>query len=66
MIQVRGFAPIGMMECWNSGIMGLGMMQCWVDGKIFLDGKIKNEYLPFKKQHSSIPPFHYSMVGART
>jgi len=55
-----------MMECWNSGIMGLGMMQCWVDGKIFLDGKIKNEYLPFKNQHSSIPPFHYSMVGART
>ena len=23
--QVRGFAPIGMLECWNSGIMGSGM-----------------------------------------
>jgi hypothetical protein len=55
-----------MMECWNSGRMGLGMMQCWVDGKIFVDGKIKNEYLPYKNQHSSTPPFHYSMVGART
>jgi hypothetical protein len=46
--------------------MGLGIMQCRVDGKIFVDEKIINEYLPFKNQHSSIPPFHYSMVGART
>jgi hypothetical protein len=23
-IQVRGFAPIGTMECWNIGKMGLG------------------------------------------
>jgi hypothetical protein len=23
-IQVRGFAPIGKMECWNIGKMGLG------------------------------------------
>jgi len=25
--QVRGFAPIGMLECWNSGIMGSGIME---------------------------------------
>jgi hypothetical protein len=25
-IKVRGFAPIGMMECWNNGIMGSGIM----------------------------------------
>jgi hypothetical protein len=33
-IRVRAFAPIGMMENWNSGIMGSGIMQYWVDGKI--------------------------------
>jgi hypothetical protein len=21
-IELRGFAPIGMLECWNSGILG--------------------------------------------
>jgi hypothetical protein len=25
--QVRGFAPFGMMECWNIGILGTGIMQ---------------------------------------
>jgi hypothetical protein len=55
-----------MLECWNSGMMGYGIMQCWVDGKICVDGKIKNGYLPFKNQHSRIPPFHYSMAGTRT
>jgi len=24
-IQVKGFAPIGMLEFWNSGIMGSGL-----------------------------------------
>jgi len=23
--ELRGFAPIGMLECWNSGIMGFGL-----------------------------------------
>jgi hypothetical protein len=32
--RIRGFAPIGMVECWNNGIMGLGIMQYWVNGKI--------------------------------
>jgi hypothetical protein len=30
--QVRGFAPIGMLECWNIGKMGLGILQYWVNG----------------------------------
>jgi hypothetical protein len=45
--------------------MGSGIMQRWVDGKICVDDKTNNGYLPFKNQHSSIPPFHYSMIGAR-
>jgi len=28
--QVRGFAPIGMLEFWNIGIMGFGVMEWWV------------------------------------
>jgi hypothetical protein len=28
--QVRGFAPIGMLELWNIGIMGSGIMEWWV------------------------------------
>jgi hypothetical protein len=54
------------MECWKIGIMSTGIIQCWVDGKICLKDKIKNGFLPFKNQHSNMPPFHYSMVGART
>ncbi len=39
-VQVRGFAPIGMVECWNIGKMGLGILQYWVNGKIRLDDKV--------------------------
>jgi hypothetical protein len=28
--QVRGFAPIGMLESWNIGVMGSGIMEWWV------------------------------------
>jgi hypothetical protein len=28
--QVKGFAPIGMLELWNIGIMGSGIMNWWV------------------------------------
>jgi len=28
--QVRGFAPDGMLEFWNIGIMGSGKMEWWV------------------------------------
>ena len=36
------------------------------NGKICVDDKIKNGYLPLKNRHSNIPPFHFSMIGART
>jgi len=26
MEELRGFAPIGILECWNNGTMGFGMM----------------------------------------
>jgi hypothetical protein len=40
--QVRGFAPIGILEQWNNGIMGPGKMGCWFNGKIRFDDIIKN------------------------
>jgi hypothetical protein len=30
--QARGFAPIGMVECWNIGKPGLGILHYWVIG----------------------------------
>jgi len=30
MNELRGFAPIGMLECWNFGILGSGIMEWWV------------------------------------
>jgi hypothetical protein len=41
--QVRGFAPIGMMEYWNIGIMSSGIMQFWVNNKICFEDKIRND-----------------------
>jgi hypothetical protein len=29
-MELRGFAPIGMLEFWNIGIMGSGIMEWWV------------------------------------
>jgi hypothetical protein len=44
MLELRGFAPIGMLECWSSGIMGSGIMQCWINGPSTggIDDKVKN------------------------
>ena len=36
------------------------------NGKIRVDDKIKNGYLPLKNRHSNIPPFHFSMIAAGT
>jgi len=33
-------------------------MQYWVNGKIYVDNKIKNGEYPFKNQLSTIPLFH--------
>jgi len=35
--ELRGFAPIGMLEGWNSGIMGYGKLDWWINGEIHLD-----------------------------
>jgi hypothetical protein len=35
--QVKGFILIGIMECWNNGIMGPGKLECWVNDKIPFD-----------------------------
>jgi hypothetical protein len=40
--QVRGFAPIGMLEYWNIGKMGFGILRCWVNGKFRFDDEIKD------------------------
>jgi hypothetical protein len=54
------------MECWNIGIMGFEIMQRRVGGKICDDDKIETNIDLSKTQHSSIPPFHHSMIKART
>jgi hypothetical protein len=43
--QVGGFAPIGMVECWNIGKMGLANLQYWVNGKFVLTIKFKMDYI---------------------
>jgi hypothetical protein len=30
----RGFALIGMVECWKTGKMGFEILQTWMQGKI--------------------------------
>jgi hypothetical protein len=42
-LQVRGFAPIGKLECWNIGKMGFGILECWVNGIIVLTIKLKTD-----------------------
>jgi len=66
--ELRGFAPIGMLECWNSGIMGSGILQCWINGPSTggIDDKIKMVKHPFEHQYSIVPLFHYSISGANS
>jgi len=58
-IEIRVFAPIGMMERWNSGLMGSGIMQCWINGKIRIHDKIKKANILLK---TNIPSFHHSII----
>jgi len=39
---LRGFAPIGMLEGWNYGIMGYGKLEWWTNGEIHLDKKLRD------------------------
>jgi hypothetical protein len=56
----RGFAPAGMMECWNTGIMGLQIQKyCATISPMAEDHKGLNRKYPFKP---NIPSFHYSRL----
>jgi hypothetical protein len=39
-LELRGFAPIGMLEYWNDGIMGFGGMGYWDVDKAPLDSEV--------------------------
>jgi hypothetical protein len=41
--ELRDFAPIGMLECWKTGIMGFGELTEWIIGKIKLANHKRNE-----------------------
>jgi len=41
-IELRGYAPIGIMEYWNGGIMGSGKMGECCNGEIYLDTEVQN------------------------
>jgi hypothetical protein len=62
-IQVRGLGPIGILECWNNGIMGPGKMGYGVNGKFVLTIQLK-WILFFLK--TSIPQFQFSTIEAKT
>jgi len=36
MDELRGFAPIGMLEGWNYGIVGYGKLEWWIMAKFIL------------------------------
>jgi len=40
--ELRDFAPIGMLEYWNAGIMGSGKMEKWVIHKTHINNEAKN------------------------
>jgi hypothetical protein len=42
-IELRGFAPIGILEHWNDGIMDSGKMDHWGHGKIPPDMEVSKE-----------------------
>ena len=74
LIELRGFAPIGMLEWWNDGIMDFGELTEWVIGKIKLTNHKRNEklrinsfgkkriYIPAKDGIYDIPLFCHSII----
>jgi hypothetical protein len=66
MSELRGFAPIGMLELWNTGIMGFGELTGWVIGEIKLTNQKRNEKFgsnPFgRRRIYIIPLFHHSII----
>ena len=60
--ELRGSAPIGMLEYRNDGIVGFGKMEKWVIDRIHLDNKGRifiNNAIPLK---TNIPLFHPSII----
>jgi len=55
MFELRGFAPIGILEGWNTGIMGLKEQK-----------RSNLIFSAFITRYSIIPPFHYSMNRVTT
>ncbi len=50
--ELRGFAPIGMLEYWNYGIMGFGRIDYWYTGAESLkrmDGRARSVSLSYGK-----------------
>ena len=78
--ELRGFAPIGMLEGWNGGIMGSGIMKCWNNGPATggIDDKIKMvnillktnipSFSPKRRRYptSRRPPLHYPIPGVNS
>jgi hypothetical protein len=57
--ELRDFAPIGMLERWNTGIMCFGELKEWVIGKIKLTKHKRNEKFgsnPFGRRQIYIIP----------
>jgi len=59
---VRGFTPLGMLECWNIGKMGLETQKYWTTGppkvedhKVSMDNILSNPIF----HHSTIPLFQH-------
>jgi hypothetical protein len=55
-IELRGFAPSGMVECWNHGIMGSGKKESWVIVKFLFTGIKWRDVIFFKSS------FHHSII----
>jgi hypothetical protein len=64
--RVKRSCPIEIIQYWRNGIRDFGIVLTWLEVKISVDENMKDGYLLFKNQHSSIPPFLYSMVWGRS
>jgi hypothetical protein len=54
-------SAVGILECWNNGIMGSEKMGHWFGGRIHVDRETINDRIPFE---TNIPTFHHSMFKA--
>jgi hypothetical protein len=62
----RDFAPIGILEYWNDGIVGFGRMEKWVIDEMHSDNEgigLINDTIPLK---TNLPLFHPSIIPCVT